>query len=269
MAGRKAAPKPAAKPNRRRDQGQVVHERHSPNPRKAVNHSKIEKDVVKLIDCLATWTRDLQASRPTAAEGAPRSRRSPPRVRRAISRMPPTPLYPRGNPLTQSMEFTDRDGAVWLAYIEGAGPAPRQQERIITVLPSRRLRFDCATESRFTPLIPAGSPFLAETRLQSLLDQAAPDLPVASTIVSRAPGKQRRIAWSTRAVTSGRETIADWARRWRQGATQREEMRRKARELRSEAATTVRGIVDELLDHRPARSWTGRRHTYSRDGWPT
>ena len=29
------------------------------------------------------------------------------------------PLFPRGNPLTESMPFTDGGGVGWLAYIEG------------------------------------------------------------------------------------------------------------------------------------------------------
>ena len=56
-----------------------------------------------------------------------------------------------------------------------------------TALPDRHLRFDSATESRFTSHLPAGSPFLAEARLQSLLDEAQPDPPLAMTTGSPAP----------------------------------------------------------------------------------
>ncbi len=47
-----------------------------------------------------------------------------------------------------------------------------RQQRSANVLPDRHLRFDSATESRFASLLHAGSPFLAEARLQSLLDEA-------------------------------------------------------------------------------------------------
>ena len=36
-------------------------------------------------------------------------------------------------------------------------------------MPGRRVRFDSADESRFTSMVPAGSPFLPELRLQVLL----------------------------------------------------------------------------------------------------
>jgi hypothetical protein len=88
--------------------------------------------------------------------------------------VPPTPLYPRGNPLTQSTSFTDADGVCWLAYIEGvpAGRLARWRGRV--TLPGRRLRFDSAPESRTTTDVPAGSPFLSDARLQRLLDAAQP-----------------------------------------------------------------------------------------------
>ena len=152
----------------------------------AVNYRKTEKDVVKLIDCLAEWTRDLQAARSAAPEVPPRRSRSRSHARRVVSTVSLTPFYPRGNPLTESMEFTDRDGVVWLAYIEGAPGSPLREVGSATNLPDRHLRFDSATESRFTSLLPAGSPFLAEARLQSLLDEAQPDLPSALTTGSPA-----------------------------------------------------------------------------------
>ena len=109
------------------------------------------------------------------------------------------------------MEFTDRDGAGWLAYIESTQQAPGKQRGSASVLPDRHLRFDSATESRFTSLVPAGSPFLAEARLLSLLDEAQPDLPLAVATSSPAralsnPG-YRVIEWSARAVESGRGAI--------------------------------------------------------------
>jgi hypothetical protein len=223
----------------------------------AVNDSRTEKDVAKLIDCLAEWTRDLQAVRSGAPEVPPRRSRSPSRVRRVVSTASRTPSYPRGNPLTESMEFTDRDGAVWLAYIEGAQSAPRRQRGSATALPGRHLRFDSATESRFTSLVPAGSPFLGEARLQSLLAEAQPNLPSALNTGSPARARfslgHRVIEWSTLAVESGREAIADWSRRWQKKASPSEALRRHVLELLSGAANTMHGMVDVLLGHRPAR----------------
>ena len=70
--------------------------------------------------------------------------------------MQPTPLCPWGNPLTESMPFTDGGGVGWLAYIKGvpADRPPRLQGS--TTLPGRRLRFDSATESRMTTQVPGG-----------------------------------------------------------------------------------------------------------------
>ena len=223
----------------------------------AVNYRKTEKDVAKLIDFLAEWTRDLRAARSAAPEVPPRRSRSGSDARRAVSTVSQTPFYPRGNPLTESMEFTDRDGADWLAYIESAQRAPGKQLGSASALPDRHLRFDSATESRFTSLVPAGSPFLAEARLQSLLDEAQPDLPLAVTTGSPAralsnPG-DRVIEWSTGAVESGRGAIAAWSRGWQQTASRSEAMRRDVLELLSGAANTMHGMVEVLLGHRPAR----------------
>jgi hypothetical protein len=253
MAARNLSPKPAEpKPaNTRRQQRKPEYQSVT-----AVNYRKAEKDVTKLIDCLAEWERDLRAAR-YAAPDPPRRSRSRSDSAKRISTAPPTPRYPRGNPLTDWMEFTDRDGAVWLAYIESAQPAPGKQRGGGTVLPDRHLRFDSATESRFTSLVPAGSPFLAETRLQSLLDGARPDLPLAVTTASPAralssPG-YRVIERSTRAVESGRKAIAGWSRRVQQRASRMEARCRQVLELLSGAASTRHGMVRVLLGHRPAR----------------
>ena len=175
MARRNAPPGPtkAKAANKPRIQRKPEHEAVT-----VVNYGKTEKDVAKLIDCIAEWTRDLRAARSAAPEVPPRRSRSSSHVRKVVSTVPRTPSYPRGNPLTESMEFTDRDGVVWLAYIEGAPRTPSEQRGRAAVLPGRHLRFDSAIDSRFTSHLPAGSPFLAEARLQSLLDEAEPDLPL-------------------------------------------------------------------------------------------
>ena len=255
MAGRNASPKPA--------EPKLAHRRqHQRKPKyesvTAVSASKTEKDVVKLIECLAQWTRDLQAAHSAALRVPAGRSRSHSRARRLVSTVSRPPSYPRGNPLTESMEFTDRDGAVWLAYIEGVAQLPPGgQPTSATVLPERHLRFDSTTESRFTSSLPAGSPFLAETRLQSLLDGAQPDFPLPSTTgspVRALSGPEHRVAWWIRAVESGREAIADLSRRWRQTASRKQALRRHAVELLSGAANTMHGMVEVLLGHRPARS---------------
>jgi hypothetical protein len=78
-------------------------------------------------------------------------------------------LIPRGNPLTESMDFTTRDGVRWIAYVDGNPPERPRRLLARTALPGRRLRFDSLSESRISPERPAGSPFLDERRLLGLL----------------------------------------------------------------------------------------------------
>jgi hypothetical protein len=219
-----------------------------------VNYRKTENDVAKLIDCLNDWTQDLRAAHSAALEVPPGKSRSSSHTRKVVSAALRTPSYPRGNPLTESMEFTDRDGIVWLAYIEGAPLTLSEQRGRAAVLPDRHLRFDSPVESRFTALVPAGSPFLAETRLQSLLDDAQPDLPLAVTTESPTRALISPVTeWSARAVESGREVIADGSRCWQETASQREALRRQLLERLSGAANTMHGMVDVVLGHRPAQ----------------
>jgi hypothetical protein len=250
MARRNAPPKPAEpKPASR--------QRHQRNPDSesvtSVKYRKTEKDVAKLIDCLAEWTRDLQAARSSVSEVPPSRSRSRSEARSVVSTVSPAPSYPRGNPLTESMEFTDRDRAVWLVYIEGAPRPPGWYLESGTALPERHLRFDSASESRFTSHLPAGSPFLAEARLQSLLDEAQPDPPLTMTTGSPAPALSSP-EWSTGPVEAGREVVADWSRQWQQTASRMEPLRRHLHELLSGATNTMHGVVEVLLRHRPARS---------------
>jgi hypothetical protein len=248
MARRNALPQPAEpKP--------ATRQRHLRKPDSesvtSVKYRKTEKDVAKLIDCLAEWTQELQAARSAASQVLPRSTRSRSEARSVVSTVPPAPSYPRGNPLTESMEFTDRDRAVWLVYIEGAPRPPGWYLESGTALPDRHLRFDSASESRFTSHLPAGSPFLAEARLQSLLDEAQPDLPSALTTGS--PARALSSPGYPRSVESGREGIADRSRRWHETASRSEALRRHVLELLSGAANTMHGMVEVLLGHRRAR----------------
>ncbi len=254
MAGRSAAPGPA-EPKVAKSRQQRRKPENGSETR--VNYTKTEKDVDKLIHCLAEWTEDLRTARCAAPETPPRRRHSPSHTRRVVRTVSLARFYPRGDPLTQSMEFRDRDGAAWLAYVEGAPGAPRRKRGRTTVLPERHLRFDSATQSLFTPLVPAGSPFLAEGRLQSLLEISQPDPPLALINRSPAPAhsslRYPRIEWPTRASSWGREAMAGWARRWQQTASRRETLRRHLLELRSGAANTMHGMLEILLGQRPAR----------------
>jgi len=241
MAGRKTAPKPSAPKTTRRQSRD-----------NSVDRSRMEADLGKLIDSLTEWTKEMQAVRPVAAEAPKPKRRSASRSKKAVVSASRTPLYPRGNPLTLEMSFTDRNGAVWLAYIEGAEPPPTRRRRK-AVLPGRRLRFDGATESRFTSNVPAGCPFLTEARLQALLDEARPDHPSAEPAAVPAGGDWV-VEWPLRAAKSGQEVVADGYRRWQEGAHQRKAIGRKVLDIASEAAETMQGVADVVLGHRPARS---------------
>ena len=125
-------------------------------------------------------------------------------------------LIPRGNPLTEVMELTARNGERWVAYVEGLPPLEQSPALLRqTVLPRRRLRFDSPTESRVTPELPAGSPFLAEGHLLRLLDLSRILPEVTPPPPSR--GHLRRRLWMARIThrralqARGRRAIADAA----------------------------------------------------------
>ena len=80
----------------------------------------------------------------------------------------------RGAPLTPLMEFAGPDGIRWVAYIEAFPPVRRWRFLSQTMLPGRRLRFDSANGSLVCFTVPAGSPFLPERRLRTLLAQSSP-----------------------------------------------------------------------------------------------
>ena len=254
MAGRSAAPKPTeAEPTKRRRYQRKRKIKIEDEPVTAVSSAKTEKEVLKLINCLAEWTRDLQAARSVNPSVPPNRSRPRSGAQGGATGVPRALAYPRGNPLTESMEFTDRDGTVWLAYIEGARPSPSRPSTGASILPERHLRFDSPTESRFTSVLPAGSPFLAEARLQALLDEAQPDLPLAPSSGSSARAiclGSRVSDSSTQAIESGRGAIADWSRQLRRVAGRSEELRRQ---LLSGAVNSMQGLVEVLLSHRPAR----------------
>jgi hypothetical protein len=110
-------------------------------------------------------------------------------------------LVPWGNPLTEVMELTARDGVRWVAYIDGLPPAHPGRFLKQTVLPGRRLRFDSTTESRVSPELPAGSPFLTECRLLGLLGGSRLLPEVEPSPQSRALLRRRR--WQAMVARGG------------------------------------------------------------------
>jgi hypothetical protein len=72
------------------------------------------------------------------------------------------------------VELTGPDGVGWVGYIEGVPPLRRYRLLSQTVLPGRQMRFDSADESRVSPTVPVGSPFLPERRLLALLAESTP-----------------------------------------------------------------------------------------------
>jgi len=249
MAGRNAAPKANAPDTTKR---QARRSRLEPESNTPVDRSRMEADLGKLIDSLTEWTREMQAARPAVPEAPAPKRRAASRKEAAVTASR-TPLYPRGNPLTLAMEFTDRAGTAWLAYVEGAEKVPTRRLRKPTTLPGRRLRFDSATESRFTTRVPAGCPWLPESRLRTLLDEAGPDQPPTEPTAAPVAGDWV-VEWPLRAAKSGQEAVADGYRRWQKTAPQRKAMGRKVLDLASEAAESMHGITEVILGHRPARS---------------
>jgi hypothetical protein len=114
--------------------------------------------------------------------------------------------YALGVPLTDAMDLVGREGIHWLVYIEAIPLPPARFWSRGTGFPGRRLRFDSAADSRVVSSVPAGSPFLADSRLQDLLDRSSSlntVLAVAPVTVPAAPWRWsvevvRLLAWITR-----------------------------------------------------------------------
>lgn len=158
-------------------------------------------------------------------------------------------LCPRGNPLTESMPFADREGITWLAYIEGVASAEGHLPGNGR-LPGRRLRFDSETDSRVTSELPAGAPFLSDERLQVLLDraQAVPPPSTATWQLYEPPERlQRAVELTVRAAKAGALALVELARRWREGAPRRRELRQQAAELMSAALQKSRQLAEQMM----------------------
>lgn len=167
--------------------------------------------------------------------------------------MPTTPLYPHGNPLTESTPFTDADGVCWLAYIEGvpAGRPPRLRARV--TLPGRRLRFDSALESRTTTRVPAGSPFLSDAGLRLLLDAAQPVPPPPPSRRSSDVRRHPVIEFASRAEELGAVlTDPSWPRR--RTADRRLALPYRLRQLVSTAFDRLLTPVEAVLTGRRGRT---------------
>ncbi len=174
--------------------------------------------------------------------------------------MPPTPFSPRGNPLTESVPFTDADGVCWLAYIEGipAGRLPRLRGRV--TLPGRRLRFDSAPESRTTTPVPAGSPFLSDARLRRLLDAAQPVPPPPPSRRSSDVRRHPVIELASRAEELGAVlTDPSWPRR--RTSDRRFALPYRLRQLVSTAFDRLRKSVEAVLTDRRGRTGDVRGRT--------
>jgi hypothetical protein len=157
-------------------------------------------------------------------------------------------LFPRGNSLTESMPFADREGVTWLAYIEGVAP-PDHHHAVNGRLPGRRLRFDSEDESRATTELPAGAPFLSDERLQALLDRAQPVTAptTGSWQLPEPPIKlQRAIEWTAHAGRAGAALLVELVRRWREGADRRRELREQAADLMSAAYERARQLAAQV-----------------------
>lgn len=170
--------------------------------------------------------------------------------------MPKATLIPRGLPLTESMPFTGRDGARWLAYVEGAPPEHPWGMWYRTMLPRRRLRFDSAAESRIADTVPPGAPFLSEPRLQLLLESARPVPPPPPASRTRYKPWRRNllVRWFSRAADVGDAVMSESAHHWRVGARRRAAIRYRMRRKLSGAVETVGSVVDGTL---PGRSRAG------------
>lgn len=176
--------------------------------------------------------------------------------------MSSTPFYPQGNPLTESMPFTDREGRRWLAYIEGI-PEPRgQQWWHRATLPGRRLRFDSAAESRVTSERPAGSPFLSDARLQDLLDQAHPiplSLPTSWQPLESPVHAHPAIEWAARAIKLGSRVLADESRRWREGAGRWQVLGERTHRFLSSSVDAALTLIARIGHSAQARRRLGAR----------
>ena len=149
------------------------------------------------------------------------------------------------------MPFTDRGGVGWLAYIEGVPTDRSPRLRGRTTLPGRRLRFDSATESRLTTQVPAGSPFLSDARLQSLLDDAQPVPPPPPSRRSSDAGVRRHpvIAWASEAGEFG-ALLADRSRPRRRATDPRYAWPYRLRQLVPTAFDRLLKRVEAVLSGR-------------------
>jgi hypothetical protein len=151
-------------------------------------------------------------------------------------------LYPRGNALTDSMPFTDRDGVSWLVYIDGIPSEPtlgRLWRK--TTMPGRRLRFDSTVESRISIDVPAGSPYLPAAQLQHLLEHAQPQ---GATRRRLPRGPDRRQATRASSADLQRRREAD-----------RRPLRYRLEEFLSAVVSVTRRVVDVILS-----GWRWARH---------
>jgi hypothetical protein len=115
------------------------------------------------------------------------------------------------------MPLTTADGVRWIAYVEGF-PRESLRFRNRTMLPGRRLRFDSASGSWISLIVPAGAPFLSQGQLTELLRRAQPFPP--PFIPPRVPRHVLFWRWMVermvRGVRWGFALAGETHRRWRE-----------------------------------------------------
>jgi hypothetical protein len=159
------------------------------------------------------------------------------------------PPHPSSVPLTDVMEFTAADGTCWSAYVEAiASDTPYRADP--PLLPTRHLRFDSDAESRTVTPVPAGAPFLTESRLRTLLDHATPFQPIPAPEL-RIRRDRRTGGAASDAVQIGRAMTAGTRERWRRGAAERSAVRSRVEGRVVLAADRIIAWVAGLLSRWP------------------
>jgi hypothetical protein len=131
---------------------------------------------------------------------------------------PAPAIRPQGLPLTDTMPLTTADGVRWIAYVEGFPRESPRGFRDRAMLPGRRLRFDSASGSWISLVVPAGAPFLSPGRLTELLRRAQPYPPpyTPPRVPKRVMFRRWMVERMMRGVRWGRAVAGEAHRRWQE-----------------------------------------------------